>query len=63
MLKPSKVSLGVVMAVCAVIPAWADDLALCLDNHVDACTRLITLGISTNATAPIFSSIEGLPTE
>ena len=32
------------MAVCAVIPAWADDLALCLDKQVEACTRLIDSG-------------------
>jgi tetratricopeptide (TPR) repeat protein len=44
MLKPSNISLGVVMAVCAVIPAWADDLALCLDKQVEACTRLIDSG-------------------
>ena len=45
MLKPSKIALGAAMAFYAAMPAWADDMGLCLDTkQVEACTRLIDSG-------------------
>ena len=44
MSKLIKIALGAAMTAFVAFPAWADDLSLCLDKQVEACTRLIESG-------------------
>jgi len=60
MSKLIKIALGGAMAVSAAIPAWADDLSLCLDKQVEACTRLIESGQNDQARLANFFTHRGI---